>query len=63
MVECWQVWCLREDIGKEEKNIETLIQSSDHKEEIALAQRVEDSRRQSLYSGQVVRTAEEESQG
>ena len=38
VVECGKVWCLREDIEKEEQSIETLIQSSDHREEIVLAQ-------------------------
>ena len=45
MVECGKVWCLREDIKKEEKSTETLIQSSDHREKIALAQQVDNSRR------------------
>ena len=48
LVECGQVWCLREDIEKEEQNIETLIQSNDHIVEIVLAQQEEDSRRHNL---------------
>ena len=36
MVVYGQVWCLREDIEKEEQSTKTLIRSSDHKEDIAL---------------------------